>query len=146
VGVVGFKALTKHLGGSFLALQMSVKFRVRNIRAVGMHHYGATELQKNVPYTFQWEPMCVYDLGNAIAIHDYRGDIRGYVTREDSAVLSEMVFFGVYRGENGWKDPCRWPCVSTRAWPTARMYCGVPCGQRTRGFCFLFFYHENPFV
>jgi hypothetical protein len=73
---------------------MSVKFRVRNIRAVGMHHYGATELQKNVPYTFQWEPMCVYDLGNAIAIQDYRGDTRGYVTREDSAVLSELFFSG----------------------------------------------------
>lgn len=77
---------------------MSVLFKVNSMRAVGMHHYGAPELALNTSYTFKWDPLCPHDLGNAVAIHDIKGDIKAYLTRADAAVISELFYCNAIQG------------------------------------------------
>ena len=75
-----------------------MQFKIPNMRAVGMHHYGASELALNTSYILKWDPMCPYDLGNAIAIHNFRGEVRAYLTREDAATISQLFFANVIEG------------------------------------------------
>ena len=56
-------------------------FVIHNMRAVGMHHWGNYKLIVGGLYSLQWEPECVYDLGNAMAIY------RNGVKRESCIVI-----------------------------------------------------------
>jgi hypothetical protein len=63
-------------------------FKIYNMRAVGMHHWGPKHLVVNDFYTLHWEPDCPYDIANAMAIHDSHGEKRAYITRADARILS----------------------------------------------------------
>ena len=52
---------------------------VHDMRAVGMHHYGSTKLIVGGRYTTKWEPDCLYDLGNAMAILDHKKCVKLYI-------------------------------------------------------------------
>ena len=70
-----------------------VKFEVKNMRAVGMHHHGPTSLFIGGLYFLLWEPENPEDFGNATAIHDKQGKCRAYLTRKDAAIISTL-FYG----------------------------------------------------
>ncbi len=67
-----------------------MKFIIKNIRAVGMHHHGPPDLMVN---GLKWEPENLEDLGNAIAVHDRFGKRRAYLTRSDAKAISTL-FYG----------------------------------------------------
>jgi hypothetical protein len=63
---------------------------IHNMRAVGMHHHGPRPLFVGGRYCLRWEPDCVYDLGNAMAVLDHKGKVRAYLTRQDAAIVSML--------------------------------------------------------
>ncbi len=65
---------------------------VQGVRAVGMHHHGASSLVVNGLYTLRYEPDCLYDLGNAIAVHDHHGIKRAYLARDDAYFISSLFY------------------------------------------------------
>lgn len=73
---------------------------LKDIRAVGMHHHCLIkQLDLGMKYTAQWEPICVYDPGNAIAVKDHRNITRAYFTREDAAIVSRLFCANVIVGK-----------------------------------------------
>ena len=42
--------------------------------------------------------LCPHDLGNAVVIHDLRGDIKAHLTRADAAVISELFYCNAIQG------------------------------------------------
>ena len=71
---------------------------IENMRAVGMHHHGGTTLTINGRYSCIWEPECVYDLGNAMAVKDHRRIVRAYLARSDAYVVSSLCYANIIHG------------------------------------------------
>ena len=71
---------------------------VNHLRAVGMHHHGSKELTVNGKYTLEWEPHCIHDLGNAMAVKDHHGITRAYLARPDAYVISSLCYGDVVQG------------------------------------------------
>ena len=71
---------------------------VDNVRAVGMHHHGPKELIVGGRYWLTWEPDCLFDLGNAMAVRDHHGFIRAYLTRTDAYAISSLYYADVVQG------------------------------------------------
>ena len=63
---------------------------LKEMRAVGMHHWGPPILLVNEPYTLKWEPECPHDPGNAMAIYDPDHIKKAYITRTDAKILSHI--------------------------------------------------------
>ena len=71
---------------------------VRNVRAVGMHHHGPRSLTVNGRYSLQWDPDCIHDLGNAVAVVDRKGITRAYLARDDAHVIASLFCANVIAG------------------------------------------------
>ena len=52
-----------------------------------MHHWGYWKLYVGALYMLEWEPECIHDPGNAIAVYRYQKK-KAYITRKDSEILS----------------------------------------------------------
>jgi len=92
-------------------------FLVKNMRAVGMHHHGPAQLIVNANYCLRWEPECLQDLGNAIALYDCKGKTRAYLTRKDAAVISDLFFAGIVCGTMVGKTCVLAHCVEQKLGP-----------------------------
>ena len=72
---------------------------IHNVRAVGMHHHIDTKtLIVGARYKCTWEPDCLYDPGNAVAILNHRGILSAYLTRADAAIVSRLFCAGIIVG------------------------------------------------
>lgn len=72
--------------------------KIFNMRAVGMHHWGPPSLTIGDCYSLQWEPDCVYDIPNAMAIYDNTNIKRAYIARDDARILSRIWSQGMNMG------------------------------------------------
>ena len=66
------------------------------MRAVGMHHWGAPSLTVGGCYHLEWEPECRHDIGNAMAILEEENNRRAaYLTRADARIVSRIWAQGI---------------------------------------------------
>ena len=84
----------------FTAFQMTSVIVIRDVRAVGMHHHCPSKaLILGSRYTCIWEPECLFDPGNAIAIKDQRKTVRAYFSRKEVAIISRLFCAGIVQRE-----------------------------------------------
>ena len=72
---------------------------VNHLRAVGMHHHGPKELTVNGKYTLEWEPHCIHDLGNAMAVKDLHGITRATWLDLMHTSFHHCVMVMLYKGQ-----------------------------------------------
>ena len=100
-----------------MASSNQTTFVVKNMRAVGMHHHGPPQLTLNANYRLVWEPECIHDLGNAIAICNSRARVQAYLTRKDAAVISDLFFADILEGTMLAKTSVEPHCVEQKLGP-----------------------------